>query len=215
MPIEGIVQPEILPVSPALRLRKYDGKHDFALPWYQDRELVRLVDGPDAAPYDGEKLARMYSYLDGHGELYWIEGKSGPGFTPIGDVTLCREDLPIVIGPGACRGKGVGKAVVSALIRRARSLCWDHMAVREIYSYNTASQRLFLSCGFREAEKTELGSGYRLELQALSEQPYGEHGEHQGGGISQQGAGHSIPELFVAAGPEIHGDGVEGGLSGG
>lgn len=163
MPIEGIVQPETLPVSPSLRLRRYDGKHDFALSWYQDGELVRLVDGPDATPYDKERLARMYSYLDCHGELYWIEENRGSGFAPIGDVTLEREDLPIVIGPGNCRGRGVGKAVISALIRRAKALGWDHAAVREIYSYNTASQRMFLACGFREAGETEEGKSYRLD----------------------------------------------------
>ncbi len=164
MPIEGIVQPDFLAVSPALRLRKYDGIFAFALPWYQEEELVRLVDGPDAKPYDMERLARMYAYLNDHGELYWIEERQGAGFSPIGDVTLCREDMPIVLGPDSCRGRGVGKAVVLALIGRARALGWSHAAVREIYSYNAASQRLFLSCGFRETGKTELGSSYRLEL---------------------------------------------------
>lgn len=164
MSLEGIVQPNILSISSTLRLRKYGGDFAFALPWYQDKELVRLIDGPDAKPYDMERLARMYTYLDAHGELYWIEERQGAGFVPIGDVTLCREDIPIVLGPDSCRGRGVGKAVILALVSRARALGWDHAAVREIYSYNTASQKLFLSCGFRETGKTELGSSYRLEL---------------------------------------------------
>ena len=45
MPIPGIVQPDILPVSDRLRLRKYDGVFAFALPWYLDTETVYLVDG--------------------------------------------------------------------------------------------------------------------------------------------------------------------------
>ena len=47
MPIEGIAQPETLAVSDAVRLRRYDGRHGFALPWYQDPETVRLVDGDE------------------------------------------------------------------------------------------------------------------------------------------------------------------------
>lgn len=170
MPLEGIVQPDILPISPTLRLRRYtDGssEEDFAaaLPWYQDRELVRLVDGPDARPYDTvEKLAGMYNYLDTHGELYWIEELQNSRFIPIGDVTLQREDMPIVLGPADCRGRGTGKAVVYTLIRRAKALGWDHAAVREIYSYNIASRKLFLSCGFRETGRTELGNSYRLDF---------------------------------------------------
>lgn len=47
MPIEGITQPEQIPVRSNLRLRKYDGNIDFALAWYQDREALLLVDGKD------------------------------------------------------------------------------------------------------------------------------------------------------------------------
>lgn len=40
MPITGIEQPEILQIDENLRLRKFDGKYDFALEWYQDEEVV-------------------------------------------------------------------------------------------------------------------------------------------------------------------------------
>ena len=33
MAIQGIEQPDILQIDDALRLRKYDGAHDFALEW--------------------------------------------------------------------------------------------------------------------------------------------------------------------------------------
>jgi len=72
MPIQGIEQPELIPVDENIRLRKYDGVHDFALVWYQDPEVVWLVDGV-RTPYDAEKLGRMYRYLNQQGELYWIE----------------------------------------------------------------------------------------------------------------------------------------------
>ncbi len=164
MPVEAIEQPEILSISPTLRLRKYDGVFDFALPWYQDPVVLRMSEGEGTKPYTMENLKWMYTYLDAHGELYWIEEDQGNGFVPIGDVTLWQEDLPIALGSPSARGRGIGKAVLQALITRARALHWDHLAVQNIFSYNTASQRLFLSCGFQETKKTETGASYRLEL---------------------------------------------------
>lgn len=55
MAIQGIEQPEILQIDDTLRLRKYDGVHDFALVWYQDKETVCLVDG-NQNPYTPERL---------------------------------------------------------------------------------------------------------------------------------------------------------------
>lgn len=72
MPIPGIQQPDLITISPSLRLRSYDLVHDFALPWYQDHETLMLVDGKDV-PYTPERLARMYQYLNDHGELYFID----------------------------------------------------------------------------------------------------------------------------------------------
>ena len=62
MPIPGILQPSILTVSPTLRLRAYDGRDTFALPWYQDEETLWLVDGA-RTPYTLEKVHVMYRYL--------------------------------------------------------------------------------------------------------------------------------------------------------
>ena len=72
MAIQGIEQPEIIQIDDALRLRKYDGVHDFALTWYQDEETVWLVDGK-RNPYTLERLDGMYHYLDKRGEVYFIE----------------------------------------------------------------------------------------------------------------------------------------------
>ncbi len=172
MPVEGIPQPELLLISPTLRLRKYGGVFDFALPWYQDPVVLRMSEGEGTEPYTLENLKWMYTYLDTHGELYWIEEDQGAGFVPIGDVTLCREDLPIALGSSSVRGRGIGKAVLKALIERARALHWDHLAVQNIYSYNAASQKLFLSCGFKETEKTKTGASYRLELMTGLREPF-------------------------------------------
>ena len=40
MPIQGLEQPEIIAIEPTLRLRKFDGRYDFALKWYQDEDVV-------------------------------------------------------------------------------------------------------------------------------------------------------------------------------
>ena len=163
MPIENIPQPETLPVSETLRLRKYDGIHDFALSWYLDPETVRLVDGDDE-PYTPELLDKMYTHQDTHGELYFIEVLENAEWRPIGDVCLSLDDFAIVIGEKNLRGKGVGTAAVSALVDRARALGWKQVRVGDIYDFNAGSRRLFASLGFREEAKTAKGRSYILTL---------------------------------------------------
>lgn len=164
MPIPSIEQPDCLEITPSLRLRRYNGEFAFALPWYQDPETVRLVDGR-AEPYDLARLERMYTYLDIHGELYFIEYRcAGEAFEPVGDVTFWREDMPIVIGDKALRGRGIGRRVVARLIERGRALGYDTLFVNEIYDFNTGSRRCFESQGFFPYEATEQGHRYRLDL---------------------------------------------------
>ena len=93
MPIPGIPQPEVLDIDDTLRLRRYDGQFADALAWYQDRETLLLVDGK-TDPYDLGRLEGMYTYLNAHGELYWIELRAPDGgWRKIGDVTFSREDI--------------------------------------------------------------------------------------------------------------------------
>lgn len=162
MPMEGILQPEILQAEETLRLRRFDDVFDFALEWYQDTETVKLVDGVDV-PYSPEKLAGMYHYLDKHGELYFIEILEEGCFKPIGDVCMWQNDLPIVISRPYQR-KGIGKRVLNLLIERAKQLGWSELRVNEIYHYNTGSRRLFESMGFTLWEEKEEGSSFVLTL---------------------------------------------------
>ena len=161
MAIQGIEQPEMIQIDDALRLRKYDGVHDFALGWYQDEETVWLVDGK-RNPYTPERLNGMYRYLNEAGELYFIEVCENGAYKPVGDVTFWQEDMPIVIGDPAYRGKGIGRKVISALIERGKELGYDHLTVEEIYDWNIGSRRCFESAGFVACEKSEKGSSYRL-----------------------------------------------------
>ena len=163
MPIEGVTQPERIAVNAGLRLRRYDGRHAFALPWYQDPETVLLVDG-DEKLYTPDLLKRMYAWQNGHGELYWIEISEYSLWRPVGDVWLAPDDFAVVIGESSRRRGGLGRAAVSALVDRARTLGWDRVRVGEIYDFNAASQRLFTSLGFREEAKTGKGHSYVLAL---------------------------------------------------
>lgn len=163
MAIKGIEQPEYIQIDRETRLRKYDGNYEFAFAWYQDVELVYLVDGVKQ-PYSLEKLTNMYEYLDKHGELYFIEVKKDGFYVPVGDVTFWQYDMPIVIGNPSCRGKGIGKKVIQSLIRRGKELGYETMYVDEIYDFNIASRKCFESCGFEAYEKTEKGNRFRLQL---------------------------------------------------
>lgn len=163
MPIDGVMQPDIIEIEVGLRLKKFDGIIDCAFDWYQDPETVMLVDGV-RKPYDPETLERMYTILEQCGELYYIEAEKDGEFQPIGDVTFWQQDMPIVIGDLKYRGKGIGRKVISALIERGRALGYSELFVGEIYDFNTASQRCFEGVGFKRFERTEKGWSYRLVL---------------------------------------------------
>ena len=79
------------------------------------------------------RLKGMYEYLNNAGELYFIEVLENGTYKPIGDVTFWQEDMPIVIGDPAYRGKGIARKGISALIERGKSLGYDHLVVGEIY----------------------------------------------------------------------------------
>lgn len=163
MAIEGVEQPVMIQVDDKIRLRKYDGIHDFAFNWYQDEETVYLVDGV-RRPYSRETLKRMYEYLDKHGELYFIEVMENGTYQPIGDVTFWREDIPIVIGEKTYRGKGIARKVISRLIERGKQLGYDCLYINEIYAYNIASRKCFENLGFQAFEQTDKGSRFRLKI---------------------------------------------------
>ena len=163
MAIQGIEQPDKILIDNTLRLRKYDGKYDFAFEWYQDEETVYMVDGVRNA-YDADRLTRMYEYLNKAGELYFIEALENGRFKPIGDVTFWQDDMPVVIGDCRYCGKGIGRKVIAALVQRGRALGFDHLRVDEIYDWNAPSRRCFEGLGFRAYEKTEKGARYELTL---------------------------------------------------
>lgn len=166
--IKNITQPEVIHIHDSLRLRKFDDNYSCALPWYQDLNTLKLVDGMDATVYDLEKLKRMYNYLNNQGELYFIEVLEGNAFTPIGDVTFWQHDMPIVIGDSRYRNCGIGQQVVQALILRGKELGFDSLYINEIYDFNVGSRALFEKNGFIAYKKTENGASFRLILETVS-----------------------------------------------
>ena len=169
MAIQGIEQPAVIQIDESLRLRKFDEVFDFALEWYQDGDMLWMVDGK-CDPYDMDRLSGMYHYLNDAGELYFIEVLEDGTYIPIGDVTFWQQDMPIVIGDPGYRGQGIGSKVVAVLIERGRELGYDHLEVEEIYEWNEASRRCFEKLGFRVCEKTQKGSSYRLEIQGAEQE---------------------------------------------
>ena len=104
-------QPDILHISAALRLRKYDGHYQLLLPGYQDPYVYQNSEGifDEREIPDLDYVKGMCDWLAEHGELYFIEISENGVYRPIGDVTVKQENPPITIWFGEYRHKGIGK----------------------------------------------------------------------------------------------------------
>ena len=131
-----------------LRPAKLPDDIDLALEWYQDPELLYFSEGT-STPYDREQVERMYTSLAKNCELYIIEVKIGAEWVPIGDASLCEQSLPIAIGVGEFRSRGIGKRVLKMLISRARRLGREKLVVKGVYTYNERARHLYEGAGFK------------------------------------------------------------------
>lgn len=131
-------------IDDELRLIPYYRNDAVSLPWYQDPELCRQVEGR-AKPYDLARLHCMYDYLCAHGDCYYIEYRG----VPVGDITLKNDgEIAIVICKGY-QNRHIGRKCVQAMLNLAREKKMD--AVRaNIYSFNTRSERMFKAAGFEK-----------------------------------------------------------------
>ena len=166
MPLDHHTQPQIIPIRPDLRLRKYDGRYELFLPGYQDPYVYQNSEGifdqsriPDLSYVKG-----MCTYLAKAGELYYIEAKEDDTYIPIGDVTVKAENPPIAIWKGEYRGRGIGKRVMQTVIDRLRSLGYARITGSTVYKWNTASQHLHEKLGFIRKEADEKEITYELVL---------------------------------------------------
>lgn len=154
-------QPKIIMIHESLRLYTPDKTDwDQALPWYQNPNVMYLSEGLTNQVYDLMQIYNMYEFLSTRGELYFIQVLDENQWVSIGDVTLWEENIPIAIGIEKFWGKGIGKEVLKTLISRAKRLGMTQLNVPAIFHYNTGSQRLFESLGFKKIGENETEKSY-------------------------------------------------------
>lgn len=166
MALKNHIQPEIIEISETLRLRKYDGQYALFLPGYQDPYVYQNSEGifdTDRIP-TLEYVKGMCAYLARAGELYYIEVREQDGFVPVGDVTVKDDNPPIAIWRAEYRSKGIGTAVMQAVIRRLRELGYEKITGSTVYRWNTHSQRLHESLGFSRTGENQREIFYEFYL---------------------------------------------------
>ena len=130
-----------------ITLVKYYPNYATALTWYQDLELCKQVDNRDTA-YDMDLLKAMYKYLNKKGDLFYIKYKN----RLCGDVCLQSNGEICIVVAKPFQNKRIGRRVVGEIIRMAREKGISELYAI-IYSFNTQSQRMFESVGFKRVDE--------------------------------------------------------------
>lgn len=131
-------------VDEEIKLVRYYPNYATALEWYQDLDLCKQVDNRDTV-YDLALLKGMYGYLNQHGDLFYIKYKN----RLCGDVCLQPNgEINIVIAK-PFQNKHIGRRVMNEIIKLAKEKD-IHELHAEIYSFNTQSQKMFQSIGFKK-----------------------------------------------------------------
>ena len=133
-------------VDDEIVLVRYYPNYKTTLAWYQDLDLCKQVDNRDTA-YDLELLKRMYSYLNKHGDLFYIKYKN----RLCGDVCLQPSGEVNIVIAKPFQNKHIGRRVVNEIIQLAREKNM-HELQAEIYIFNTQSQKMFRSVGFKKID---------------------------------------------------------------
>lgn len=166
MPLDNILQPEIININGKLRLRIYDGNYKQALIGYQDPYVYQNSEGifnDDEKP-DLDYIKGMFEWLNNNGELYFIETLEKDGFLTIGDVTIKDVNPPITIWTERYRGKGIGTLVMGEVIRRLRTLGYEKITGSTVYKWNKVSQKMHEKLGFECVKEDEKELYYDLNL---------------------------------------------------
>ena len=117
-----------------------------ALQWYQDPDVCRQCDNIDFL-YDAERLNDMYSYLNAHGECYYIRYNE----KLVGDVTLQDNGEISIVICHEYQNRHIGRRCIREMCTLAKE-----KGLREvkavIYDFNEQSRKMFSSAGFVQAE---------------------------------------------------------------
>lgn len=131
-------------VDEEIQLIPYYSNTKATLPWYQDKELCKQVDNRDTV-YDLALLKGMYKYLNEHGDLYYIKYKN----RLCGDVCLQDNGEVCIVIAKSFQNKHIGRRVIKEIIQLAKEKKLQELYA-EIYSFNSQSQKMFESVGFRK-----------------------------------------------------------------
>lgn len=133
-------------VDDEITLVAYYPNYATALEWYQDLELCKQVDNRDTS-YDIKLLKGMYKYLNNHGDLFYIKYKN----RLCGDVCLqANGEVNIVIAK-PFQNKHIGRRVINEIIQLAKEKNIPQLHAK-IYWFNTQSQKMFQSIGFKKVD---------------------------------------------------------------
>lgn len=158
-------KPKYIEIDENIRLASLDkSEWKIALPWYQDKDVLYYSEGVTDKTYNLSTIYRMYNYLNSIGELYFIQILEENEYKTIGDVTLSKENMPIVIGDKKYWGRGIGKKVIYGLLNRAKDLELKEICIPEVYLHNKRSERLFKSLGFKESNINDKAKSYKIYL---------------------------------------------------
>lgn len=131
-------------VDKEIQLVRYYPNYKTTLAWYQDLELCKQVDNRETA-YDLDLLKRMYKYLNQHGDLFYIKYKN----RLCGDVCLQPNGEVNIVVAKPFQNKHIGRRVINKIIELAKEKNIQELHA-EIYSFNTQSQKMFQSLGFKK-----------------------------------------------------------------
>ena len=134
-------------VDQEIKLVKYYPNYSTALAWYQDPELCKQVDNRDSV-YDLDLLKAMYKYLDQKGDLFYIKYKN----RLCGDVCLQPDGEINIVVAKPFQNKHIGRRVINEIMKLAKEKGIPSLHA-VIYSFNTQSQKMFQSVGFRKVDE--------------------------------------------------------------
>ena len=131
-------------VDDEISLIPFYPNQNVALNWYQDLNLCKQVDNIDHV-YTPEMLDNMYSYLDSHGLLYYIDFLN----VLVGDMALKFDGEICIVICKEYQNMHIGSRVVKEIIRIAKEKNFSEVKAH-IFSFNAQSRSMFQKCGFEQ-----------------------------------------------------------------